>query len=185
MAHNKAKLAQVASRRTELIKLRLQGIRFDDERVLELGYTNSGSARKDLIRALEQHREEEAAAIGVYRQQENERLDALLEAVWNRATVPHPIFDKEGVQLGEEIDVRAIDTVIRLIDRRAKLNGLDMPVKAEVTGADGGPLAMVTASPDELADLIAATSRLDVAQPANTKTSTPDEDDDEDEESEG
>jgi hypothetical protein len=79
------------------------------------------------------------------------------------------------------IDMRAVDTVIRLIDRRAKLNGLDMPVKTELTGADGGPLALSTADPDKLAALIAATSRLDADQPANSATSTPDEPDEDDE----
>jgi len=80
--------------------------------------------------------------------------------------------------------LQAIDRLVKIEDarrrnseRRAKLNGLDMPVKAEVTGADGGPLAFSAADPDKLAALIAATSRLDTDQPANSATSTPDEDD--------
>jgi hypothetical protein len=40
------------------------------------------------------------------------------------------------------------------MDRRAKLNGLDMPVKAEVTGANGGPLQMSQATTAELEALI-------------------------------
>ena len=165
MAHNNAKLAEVAARRTQLIKLRLQGVRFDDERILALGYTTSGSARKDLIRALAAHVEDEKAAASVYRQQENERLDALLEAVWDRATVPHPVFDREGVHLCDEIDVRAVDTVIRLIDRRAKLNGLDI-LKAELSGPGGGPVPIGPVGIAELRELIRTAG-------------DPDEDDDE------
>ncbi|MFF4526999.1 hypothetical protein [Streptomyces bluensis] len=182
MGWSKLKQDEVAVRRTKLLKLRREGVRYDDERVAVLGYASPNAARRDLNRALEAHRDEERAEVGVYRQQENERLDALLEAAWPCATQPQPVFDKEGEVVGQQLDLRAVDTVIRLIDRRAKLNGLDMPVKTEVTGADGGPLAMSTADPDKLAALIAATSRLDTDTPANTATSTPDEDDDEDEE---
>lgn len=180
MSASKAHQAEVAERRTKLLQLRRQGVRFCDDRILNLGYADSGAARKDLIRALQKNRDEEKAEASVYRQQENERLDALLEAAWPRATTPSPVFDKEGEVVDHVLDMRAVDTVLRLMDRRAKLNGLDMPVKTELTGADGGPLAMSTADPDKVAALIAATSRLDTDNPANTATSTADDEDDDD-----
>jgi hypothetical protein len=154
MAWSKYKLDEVVVRRTALLKLRREGVRYDDERVEALGYSSPDAARKDLHRALEAHRNEEAAEVGIYRQQENERLDALLEAAWPRATQPSPVFDKEGNIVSEELDMRAVDTVLRLMDRRAKLNGLDMPAKAEVTGANGGPLQMSQATTAELEALI-------------------------------
>ena len=154
MPWSKLKQDEIAVRRTALLKLRRQGVRYDDERILALGYTSAANARSDLKRALEAHRDEEAAEISVYRQQENERLDALLEAAWPRATKPSPVLDKEGNVVGEELDMRAVDTVLRLMDRRAKLNGLDMPAKAEVTGANGGPLQMSQATTAELEALI-------------------------------
>lgn len=154
MATSRAKHAQVADRRAKLVKLRLAGVKFDDPRILTLGYASRQAASKDMIRALEEHREEEAAAVSAYRQQENERLDTLLEAVWDKATKPSPVFNKEREIVAEEIDVRAVETVLRLMDRRAKLNGLDMPVKAEVTGADGGPLQLGPATTAELETLI-------------------------------
>jgi hypothetical protein len=150
MAWSKLKLDEVAVRRTQLLKLRREGVRYDDDRVAALGYSSPDSARKDLKRALEAHRNAEAAEVATYRQQENERLDALLEAAWPQATQPTPIRDKEGNIVGEELDMRAVDTVLRLMDRRAKLNGLDMPVKAEITGANGGPLQMSQAGTAEL-----------------------------------
>ena len=179
MPWSRLKTDEVIVRRTKLLELRRQGVRYDDERVAALGYKSPDTARKDLHRALEAHRDAEAAEVSIYRQQENERLDALLEAAWPRATQPTPVFDKERNVVGEELDMRAIDTVLRLMDRRAKLNGLDMPSKTEVTGAEGGPLAVSTADPDKLSALIAATARLDTATPANTATSTPTEEDDE------
>ena len=154
MPWSKLKTDEVTVRRTKLLELRRKGVRYDDQRVEDLGYNSPSAARKDVVRALEAHRAEEAAEIGLYRQQENERLDALLEAAWPRATQPSPVFDKERNVVGEELDMRAVDTVLRLMDRRAKLNGLDMPVKAEVTGADGGPLQLGPATSAELEALI-------------------------------
>lgn len=154
MAWSKLKQDEVTVRRTKLLALRREGIRYDDERILSLGYSSPATARSDLKRALEAHRDEEAAEVSVYRQQENERLDALLEAAWPRATQPSPVFNKDGEVVGEELDMRAVDTVLRLMDRRAKLNGLDMPAKAEVTGAGGGPLQMSQATTAELEALI-------------------------------
>jgi len=154
MPWSRLKTDEVIVRRTKLLELRRQGVRYDDERVAALGYKSPDTARKDLHRALEAHRDAEAAEVSIYRQQENERLDALLEAAWPRATQPTPVFDKERNVVGEELDMRAVDTVLRLMDRRAKLNGLDMPVKTEVTGANGGPLQMSQATSAELEALI-------------------------------
>jgi hypothetical protein len=157
MAWSKYKLDEVVVRRTKLLKLRREGVRYDDERVEALGYSSPDAARKDLHRALEAHRNAEAAEVGIYRQQENERLDALLEAAWPRATQPSPVFDKEGNVISEELDMRAVDTVLRLMDRRAKLNGLDMPVKAELSGPDGGAIPFSSGEASELLALIGIT----------------------------
>jgi hypothetical protein len=154
MAWSKFQRDDVTVRRTKLLELRRQGVRYDDDRIAAIGYSSPSAARKDLNRVLQAHREEEAAEVSTYRQQENERLDALLEAAWPRATQPSPVFDKEGNTVGEELDMRAVDTVLRLMDRRAKLNGLDMPTKAELTGAGGGPLQMNQATTAELEALI-------------------------------
>lgn len=154
MPWSKLKQDEVAVRRTALLKLRREGVRYDDERILALGYNSAATARSDLKRALEAHRDEERAEVSVYRQQENERLDALLEAAWPAATTPKPIRNKEGDIVGEEIDMRAVDTVLRLMDRRAKLNGLDMPVKTEVSGPDGGAVPLGAGTLTELSQLI-------------------------------
>jgi hypothetical protein len=154
MAWSKYKLDEVIVRRTKLLELRRKGVRYDDQRIEDLGYSSPGCARSDLKRALEAHRDEEAAEVGIYRQQENERLDALLEAVWSRATTLSPVFDKEGEVIDHVLDVKAVDTVLRLMDRRAKLNGLDMPVKAELSGPDGGSIPFSGTDASELLALI-------------------------------
>lgn len=158
--HSKATQASISSRRAKLIKYRREGVRYDDPRITGpesdtcLGYSSVQGASKDLIRALEEARDAEKAEASVYRQQENERLDSLLEAVWSKATIPSPVFDREREVVAHEIDLKAVDTVLKLMDRRAKLNGLDTPVRSEITGADGGPLQMGRATQAELEALI-------------------------------
>ncbi|MYR75187.1 MULTISPECIES: hypothetical protein [unclassified Streptomyces] len=158
--HSKATQAAISARRAKLIAYRREGIRYDDPRITGpesptcLGYSSVQGASKDLIRALEEARDAEKAEASVYRQQENERLDSLLEAVWDKATTPSPVFNKEREIVGEEIDLKAVDTVLKLMDRRAKLNGLDMPQRTELSGPDGGAVPLGSGSLDELNTLI-------------------------------
>lgn len=152
MSHNKAHLADIAKRRADLINLRRQGVRFEDPRILDLGYSSRGAASKDFLRALEERRDEQAAEASIYRQEENERLDALLEAVWPRATEPAPVY-KDGEEVGTEIDLKAVDTILKLMDRRAKLMGLDMPTKAELSGPEGGSIPLA-GTLNEFLDLV-------------------------------
>ncbi|MFD5899154.1 hypothetical protein [Streptomyces sp. NPDC060366] len=166
MAHSKAELAEVAKRRAELIRLRRQGIRFEDERIQSLGYTSRQSASKDFIRALEERRDDQAAEASIYRQEENERLDALLEAIWPRATEPTPVY-KDGEEVGAEIDLKAVDTVLKLMDRRAKLMGLDMPQRTELSGPDGGAVPFGTGSLDELNALIGYAGQSSLTRATN------------------
>lgn len=160
MPPSKAQQAETATRRAQLIKLRRAGVRFEDPRILGLGYASRGAASKDFKRALEERRDEQAAEASVYRQEENERLDALLEAVWPKATQPTPILDKEGEVLGEEIDLRAVETVLKLMDRRAKLMGIDMPIRTELSGPDGGAVPFASGSLTELDQLIKAAGQV-------------------------
>lgn len=183
MAHTKAELAQVAARRAGLIRLRRQGVRYDDPRITGpdgLGYTSTRHASKDLVRALEEARNDQAAEASVYRQQENERLDSLLEAAWPQATQARPVLDKEGEVIDHEIDLKAVDTVLRLMDRRAKLNGLDMPVKAELSGPGGGAMQVGPVGLAELRNLIqtAGDPDLDDDPAGLDEESTDDGDDD-------
>ncbi|MEU0275362.1 hypothetical protein [Streptomyces sp. NPDC006307] len=97
MAASRLKQDETAVRRTQLLRLHHMGVRYDDERILALGYASPNAARRDLNRALAAHRDEERAEVSVYRQQQNERLDALLEAAWPRATQPHPVFNKDAI----------------------------------------------------------------------------------------
>ncbi|MFJ5294560.1 hypothetical protein [Streptomyces sp. NPDC088348] len=152
----RVELPDIATRRAALIRYRREGVPFEDPRIMDLGYSSRGAATKDWLRALQERRDEQSAEASTYRQEENERLDALLAAAWPRATKPSPVFNKEGDVIAEEIDLRAVETVLKLMDRRAKLMGLDMPVRTELSGPDGGAVQFGAGSLAELDALITA-----------------------------
>jgi hypothetical protein len=58
----------------------------------------------------------------------NARFDTALLAIW------------PAVQRG---DLKAIDRMLRIEAQRARLYGIEAPVKTEITGADGGPIEVV------------------------------------------
>jgi Rad3-related DNA helicase len=138
MPASKAQQATTAKRRAQAIALRLAGMDFDTiaER---LGYANRGAASKDVWRAVEAHRLEEAQAVANLREVEGQRLDRLQAAVWAKAL--------KG-------DVKAIETVLKVITQRAKLFGLDAPVRAEISGPGGHAVQLTSATLAELNDLI-------------------------------
>ncbi len=77
---------------------------------------------KDLNRALVELAQEEKAGVAELRTLELARLDSLLQTFYPKAV--------NG-------DYQAFDRVIKVAERRAKLLGLDMPVKVASTLSDG------------------------------------------------
>lgn len=77
----------------------------------------------------------------------NARFDTALLAIWSM------------VQAG---DLAAINTMLRIEGQRAKLYGIEAPVRTEITGADGGAIDIVTI--DAIQARIA--DRLALAAPA-------------------
>ena len=88
----------------------------------EVGYADHTGAYAAYKRAIKRTMQQPADEL---RSQELDRIDRLQVAIWPNAM--------KG-------DTRAILTIIRLMERRAKLTGLDMPIKIEqdITTWDGG-----------------------------------------------
>lgn len=68
------------------------------------------------------------------RAQEVDRLDALLASVWPQA---------------RRANLGAVDRVIKIMERRARLLGLDAPEKKALGGLDGAPPVAVSVSPEQ------------------------------------
>ena len=110
------------------LELRKAGVSY--QRIAEtLGYKDASGAWRAVKSALKKPLQEPAAEL---RPLEVERLDAMLSAIW--ASV------KQG-QYGAQ------DRALKIMERRARLLGLDAPVKADVTsGGEALTIKIVKAS---------------------------------------
>lgn len=98
--------AQTAFRRTRVVELVANGANYD-EAAQEVGYANRSGAYKAYWKAMG---DREAEAVDTHRALELDRLDALQTAVWDRAVAG---------------DIKAIDIVLKVMDRRIRLLGLE------------------------------------------------------------
>lgn len=95
----------------------------------ELGLSKT-RVRQYVAEAMDENRKETAEEAAEIREMELLRLDELLKAWFPMA--------KAG-------DDKAAGIVLKAQERRAKLLGLDAPVRQELTGKDGGPMQTVNA----------------------------------------
>ncbi|GAA1353704.1 hypothetical protein [Streptomyces beijiangensis] len=101
------------------------------------------AACKDIREALKQRQAQLDDRVDELRTVEAERLDRLFFVAYRQAV-------KDG-------ELPAIDRALRVMERRARLLGLDRPAKTEITGTGGGPIQVETTDLAELEALIAVT----------------------------
>lgn len=106
--------AALAARRNEAVRMRLMGVTYE-EIARQLGYADRSGARTIVIDALSK---QEAESVALLRKVENERLNRVLVGIW-----PDAIKGK----------LAAVDRVIRISERLARLNGLDAPISIAVS----------------------------------------------------
>jgi len=116
MGASKARRTATAERRAKAIGLRLAG-RDWESIAAALGYASRGAACTDVTRALASNLADVAAGAADLRALEAARLDTLQEAIW-----------PEGLAG----NLQAAHMILRLMERRARLLGLDAPVRAAV-----------------------------------------------------
>lgn len=105
---------QAHDRQIEALKLRTEGKSFP-EIAQALGFSGPSGAFQAVETALRATLREPAAEL---RTLEVERLDELLKGLWATATAG---------------DTTAVDRVLKIMERRAKLLGLDAPSKIDIT----------------------------------------------------
>ncbi len=133
MGASKAQRAATADRRNRAIKLRLAGAEWQAI-ADQLGYADKGAACKDVTRALERHLVAQRTSAETLRNLELDRLDRLQLGLWTAATGG---------------DHKTADTVLRIMDRRARWAGFDVPpdveerIRAEVVNSVGAQMAVV------------------------------------------
>lgn len=113
---NDAKTAEIVKRQTLALDLRIAG--FSYRAIGEKIKISHEQARKDVEHELQRLDKLSADKVAIHRQLELERLDKITKAL------DHWI---------ESGNMGAINTVLKAMERRAKLLGLDAPVKQDVT----------------------------------------------------
>lgn len=125
----------VAQRRTKAVQLAASGMDYT-QIGKQLGYHDRSGAHKAVTAAL---RAQQAEAVDELRVLELERLDALQRSCWEAAIAG---------------DIASVDRVLRVIQARVRLLGLDQ--KATTTGATASPTLV---SPAWRGDAVAAYPR--------------------------
>lgn len=138
----------VAERRAAALRLRAGGLKLDEilARHPELGYKSRAALSQDLQRAMIETVRQPADEV---RALELERLDMLWREAMRVLTARHisvsngRVVTREDPITGEEHPVpdddpvlRSIDRLLKIMERRSKLLGLDAPAKVEVITLD-------------------------------------------------
>ena len=118
-----------AERKLQAVELRKLGFTF--QKIADRLGVSVAAAHKMVTNALRELNEKTTESTEELRRLELERLDEWLLRVAQEI--------KAGRVLG------AIDRGVRILDRRAKLLGLDAALKAEIAGPDGGPIEVEVA----------------------------------------
>jgi DNA-binding CsgD family transcriptional regulator len=103
--------AQALRRERDAIELRMAGATYED--IGEMLGMNKAGAQKAVKRAMEKLKQEIIEGGDTLKAIEIARLDRMQEGIWKLATGKFP-------------DVKAIDMILKIMDRRAKLLGLDV-----------------------------------------------------------
>lgn len=125
--------ARTLDRQRQSLELRRAGLGYEAIGA-KLGLSKS-QAHRLVVAALAEAREQVAASADDLRAEEVSRLDAMLTGLWPSA--------RNGA-------VSSIDRVLKVMERRARLLGLDAPEKRELTGKGGEPLVPATVDASKL-----------------------------------
>ena len=127
--HSKTSPAMMTARKRErdALTYRLGGMK-QWEIAEKLGVTTQ-AVSKMLKRVLEETAKEISEDAGKLRAVQLERIEMMIRGLWSRAIT------------GDE---KAIDAVRQLLNRQARLLGIDAPQRTEVSGPEGGPIEFST-----------------------------------------
>lgn len=138
------KLLQTAQRRSDVIRLREAGATWEDvARAIERQYGadrlpagwDRRYAYKDFMRELEKLREDIKEGVEEIREMETRRLERMQRSIWQKS------INADGATTWKQ-QREAIDRMLRIMQRRAQLLGLDMPQRVEGEFTLGGPVTI-------------------------------------------
>lgn len=137
------RLVLAAQRREKALQLRAQGYRYR-EIAEAVGYNDTSAAWNAVKQALDELRERTCDQADRYRILEDQRLDMLAAPLWQRLT--RTVTDQRTGDETTEPNYRAIDRLIRIAERRARLWGLDETDRHRQSADDAQAVADLTAA---------------------------------------
>jgi hypothetical protein len=134
------KMSDNQEKRRQALVLRRQGATYDQiGKALEVSTMTAHRYVNDAIAAIPREEAKEVKALAISKLDAQEmRLNVLLESTTRKPTV---------LEL-----VRIELALVRIAERRARLEGHDAPTRAEITGKDGAPLALSVADLEGMTD---------------------------------
>lgn len=128
-----------AEQRNKAIEMRRVGIPW--ERVAQdCGYSSAAAAAADIYKVLSDRSREIGDAVNGLRSIEADKLDAMERVIIGVMRKPHVlaqqgrvVYNADGTPVEDPGPLfQCVDRLIRIAERRAKLLGLDAPIKANV-----------------------------------------------------
>ncbi|MDR3079836.1 MAG: hypothetical protein LBV60_02715 [Streptomyces sp.] len=145
MPRPRAERAATAERRAKLVEYRRRKVPYS-QIYEELGYSSPEAASKDFHRTLEENLAGQHASVEVYREEQLVELDYLAEEAHKILRARHYVVTASGrivedPETGQPLVddgpvLAAIDRLVKILDRIAKLRGLDAPQRMEVMTID-------------------------------------------------
>jgi transposase len=147
----------LAERDLRIFKMRQAGVSINE--IARRFGISVGACSTAIQRQLQKLNKEALMAYPEVLRMELERLDALQQAVWPMTQHRKVTLD-DGTEVTAEPDLKAIQQVLAIMDRRSKLLGMeqtnvsltvdtsDQPARASLAGADA-PLALSAVSAEE------------------------------------
>lgn len=116
-------VAEHIERRTRAMELKSAGWTYQQISD-ELGYGNRGNAYKDIQKGLDVRRNDEGEMADRLRTVQDMRLEEMYKAVYPQAVGQ---TTRDG-----QPNLRAVDTLLKIMERQSRLHGLDAPIKQEL-----------------------------------------------------
>lgn len=147
VTHRPLNKEEKMAKQRKCLELRVKG--FSIQEICEIMNLGHITVSKYIRELLEEENRRMFLNVQEYRRLEAYRLDSMIKGIIGRATEGLPVEDKDGNYIKDskgnyilKTDLKAIDRVLKIMERRSKFFGLDEPVENIIKGDPNAPLSL-------------------------------------------